>query len=98
MTYVEYMRRLGVSVEPEVKSKVDPVVEPLPLLGSFRCQSILDGYTSLLPHRPSDSLQRERRVVGLLIDQPISSDHTEYYRRVLLAIDLELAHRNSTPL
>jgi hypothetical protein len=98
MTYVEYMRRLGVSVEPEVKPKVVPTVEPLPLLGSFRYQATLDGYVEGLPRRVTSSLQRSRRAVVSLVDQPISADHTEYYRRVLLAIDLELAHRNSTPL
>jgi hypothetical protein len=98
MTYVEYMRRLGVSVEPEVKPKVVPTVEPLPLLGSFRYQSTLDGYASRLPSRRTTDLQIAQRSLPLLRSSAEGSEHAEYYRRALLAVEAELAHRNGIPL
>jgi hypothetical protein len=95
MTYVEYMRRLGVSVEPEVKAKVDPVVETVGI--SFRYQGELDGYVSRIPSRTTDSLLASRRSLPLIVGST-EVDYSEYSRRALLAIDLELAHRNSTHL
>jgi hypothetical protein len=87
MTYVEYMRRLGVSVEPEVKPVVEPLSEP------FRFQSQLNDYTSSLRRTSSASIERSRRSIALLVSQPIYAGHTEYYIRMLLAIDRELASR-----
>jgi hypothetical protein len=97
MTYVEYMRRLGVSVEPEVKAEVEPVVETVGT--SFRYQGELDGYVSRIPSRTTDSLLVSRRALPLsLFVDSTEVDYSEYSRRVLLAIDLELAHRNGIPL
>jgi hypothetical protein len=89
MTYVEYMRRLGVSVEPEVKPKVEPVVEP------FRYQAELDGYVSRIPSRSTESLLISQRAHPLFISYS-EVDYTEYSRRVLLSINLELASREVT--
>jgi hypothetical protein len=96
MTYVEYMRRLGVSVEPEVKPKVEAVVETVST--SFRYQATLDGYVSRLPSRGTTDIQISQRALPALISFSEAADLIEYYRRALLAVEAELAHRNSTPL
>jgi hypothetical protein len=94
MTYVEYMRRLGVSVEPEVKPKVVPTVEPVGI--SFRYQSTLDGYTSRLPSRRTTDIQISQRALPELISFAEADDLIEYYRRALLAVEAELASRGRT--
>jgi hypothetical protein len=95
MTYVEYMRRLGVSVEPVVKPKVVPTVEPVGI--SFRYQATLDGYTSRLPSRRTTDIQVSQRALPALISFSDADDLIEYYRRALLAVEAELASRTSEP-
>jgi hypothetical protein len=95
MTYVEYMRRLGVSVEPEVKVEVVPTVEPVGI--SFRYQATLEGYTSRLPSRRTTDIQISQRVLPELIRFAGNVNLIEYYRRALLAVEAELESRTSEP-
>jgi hypothetical protein len=98
MTYVEYMRRLGVSVEPEVKPKVEPVVETVSL--TFTLQRSLDRFMSGLPSKTVEQLntswrsqQSNYRSYSSVNHYP---DHTEYFRRARAAVEAELASRVGT--
>jgi hypothetical protein len=103
MTYVEYMRRLGVSVEPVVKA--EPVVEhevwavrPLPT----RLQTTIDRFISGLPRKHTAELNANRGNLQSNLElYEFSGAYTDlilYYRLAVEAVDAELAHRNSTPL
>jgi hypothetical protein len=95
MTYVEYMRRLGVSVEPEVKAEVEPVVETVSLTPDL--QRSLDRFMSGLPSKTVEQLnahrltqqskQRSYESIGNY------QEFVEYYRLTVIAIDDELASR-----
>jgi hypothetical protein len=95
MTYVEYMRRLGVSVEPEVKPKVEPVVETVSL--TFTLQRSLDRFMSGLPSKTVEQLNTNRRSQQSNYRSYSSvghyPGHTEYFRRAVEAVDAELASR-----
>jgi hypothetical protein len=93
MTYVEYMRRLGVSVEPEVKAKAK--VEPVALTPSL--QTTLDRFMSGLPSKTVEQLNTNRRNQQSNYRSYSSVSHypghTEYFRRAVEAVDAELASR-----
>jgi hypothetical protein len=97
MTYVEYMRRLGVSVEPVVEAKVEPVVEPLSL--TFTLQRSLDRFMSNLPSKTVVQLDAIRRIQqsNYRSYETVGHypHHTEYFRRALAALEAELASRGA---
>jgi hypothetical protein len=96
MTYVEYMRRLGVSVEPEVKAKAKAVPFVEPLSDPFRYQATIDEYVAGIPRRLTRSLLGSQRSLCDLFATPTTVDIHEYYRRALAAVDAELASRVGT--
>jgi hypothetical protein len=95
MTYVEYMRRLGVSVEPEVKAEVEPVVETVSL--TFTLQRSLDRFMSNLPSKTvvqlNASWHSQRSNYRSYLSTSYYPAHTDYFRRAVEAVEAELASR-----
>jgi hypothetical protein len=98
MTYVEYMRRLGVSVEPEVKAEVEHevwAVRPLPP----RLQATFDRFVLNLPRKHTAELNANR--VNLQSNLELYNfngaypDHILYYRLAVEAVDAELSSRGA---
>jgi hypothetical protein len=93
MTYVEYMRRLGVSVEPVVKPVVEVVTLPP------RVQATLDRFVLNLPRKPTAELNANRGSLQSNLElyefNGAYPDLMLYYRLAVEAVDAELASRGA---
>jgi hypothetical protein len=91
MTYVEYMRRLGVSVEPEVKAEVEVVTLPP------RLQATLDRFVLNLPRKHTAELNVNRGDLQSNLElyefNGAYPDIALYYRLAVEALEAELASR-----